>query len=86
MRKQVVDLDHQRFKLKRYLIIQLRTLALLELEDLLANGFQRPKRPAHRNALQDQHQNQCGKPEPQTYLLHKAKACPDWRVILRNGD
>jgi hypothetical protein len=39
--QQMVDLRHQRLQFHRHLIVELRALALLQLGDLLARGFQR---------------------------------------------
>ncbi|MOA18853.1 hypothetical protein D3C78_1391950 [compost metagenome] len=56
----MVDLRHQWFQFHRHLIIELRTLALLKLRNLLAGLLQRTQGPAHGNPLQQQNQQQRG--------------------------
>lgn len=84
--QQVVDLRHQRLQLHRHPIIQLRTLALLQLRDLLAGPFQWAQGATHGEPLQQQNQQQARQPNPQTHLLHALEALAHWRVVLRDAD
>ncbi|MCY1405458.1 hypothetical protein D9M71_206970 [compost metagenome] len=86
MGQQMVDLRHQWFQFHRHLIIELRTLALLKLRNLLAGLLQRTQGPAHGNPLQQQNQQQRRQTETKPELLHAPEAFANWRVVLGDAD
>ncbi|MNG04977.1 hypothetical protein D3C84_881460 [compost metagenome] len=82
----MVDLRHQRLKFHRHLIIELRTLALLQLSNLLTGLFQWTQGAAHGDPLQQQNQQQPRQPQPQPHLLHALETLAHRRVILSDAD
>ena len=84
--QQMVDLRHQRFQLHRHGFVELRTLALLQLGDLLAGLFQRAQGAAHGNPLQQQNQQQPRQPQPEADLLHATETLAHRRVVLGDAD
>ncbi|MNF56278.1 hypothetical protein D3C84_377600 [compost metagenome] len=86
MRQQMVDLCHQRLQLPGHLCVQLRTLALLQLGDLLTSTFQRTQGSPHRDALQQQNHQQPRQPQPQANLAHALEARAHRGVIQGHAD
>lgn len=86
VRQQVVDLLHQRLQFLGSLVVQLATLALLQLGDLQAHLLQRTQRTTHGQALQQQYQEQRQGAGAQTHPLHTGEAFQDRRIVLRHHD
>ncbi|MNH12564.1 hypothetical protein D3C79_721100 [compost metagenome] len=86
MGQQVVDLRDQGLKFCRYLSIELRTLALLQLGDLFAGTLQWAQRARHGDALQHQDQQQRDQAQAQADLLHAPEAIPYRGVVLGDAD